>query len=79
MLACNLHKGTNVAAYDLETGELTPLFNPRTQIWTEHFQFAVNGRIESLTAEARVTTRLLRFNNEDRIGERFLLIEAGLF
>lgn len=76
---CNLHKGTNVAAYDLETGNLTPLFNPRTQIWTEHFRLTENGQIETLTAEARVTARLLKFNVQERIEERLLLIDAGLF
>ena len=76
---CNLHKGTNVGSYDLETGNLTPFFNPRTQIWTEHFQIESNGEIIPLTAEARVTVRILRLNDEARIEERRELIEAGLY
>ena len=29
---CNLHKGTNLASFDPDTGELTPLFNPRREV-----------------------------------------------
>lgn len=76
---CNIHKGTDVAAYDLKTGDLTPLFNPRTQIWTEHFQVNDDGIIESLTATARVTIRILRFNDEERVEERRGLIAAELY
>lgn len=35
---CNRYKGTNISSYDFETGNLTALFNPRTQNWAEHFQ-----------------------------------------
>ena len=76
---CNISKGTNVAAYDLEAGDLTPLFNPRTQGWTEHFQIEDDGEIIPLTAQARVTARILRFNDEARIEERRELIEAGFY
>lgn len=75
---CNLHKGTNIASIDFETGSLTALFNPRTQLWTEHFRF--EGAILSpLTAEARVTARILRLNDVERIEERQALLEAELY
>jgi hypothetical protein len=32
-----------------------------------------------LTAEGRVTVKILRLNDADRIAERQLLIDAGLF
>ena len=35
---CNLAKGPNIAALDPESGELTRLFHPRRDSWTEHFQ-----------------------------------------
>ena len=77
---CNEFKGTDVASYDFEfDGALVPFFNPRTQIWTEHFQIEINGEIIPLTAEARVTARILRFNDEERIEERCVLIEAGIY
>jgi hypothetical protein len=35
--ACNLRKGPNLTGIDPETGHLTPLFNPRQDVWTDHF------------------------------------------
>ena len=35
---CNVKKGTNVASYDPLSELLTPLYNPRTQIWNDHFE-----------------------------------------
>ena len=37
-LPCNRHKGSDLTSIDPLTGSITPLFNPRTQIWLEHFQ-----------------------------------------
>lgn len=77
---CNEQKGTDIGTLDFETdGEFARFFNPRTQIWTEHFQIETDGEIIPLTAEARVTARILRFNDEARIEERRELIEAGLY
>lgn len=77
---CNLYKGTDVGSFDFETdGKFVRFFNPRTQIWTQHFQIESNGEIIPLTAEARVAAKILRLNYETRIEERRELIEAGLY
>src|SRR5688572_29295041 len=34
---CNDFKRDQIAGIDPETGETVALFNPRTQIWSEHF------------------------------------------
>jgi 5-methylcytosine-specific restriction endonuclease McrA len=34
---CNRHKGPNIAGGEGETGQTIRLFNPRTDIWGEHF------------------------------------------
>jgi HNH endonuclease len=34
---CNRHKGTDLGSFDPETGEFVFLFNPRLQVWSEHF------------------------------------------
>ena len=34
---CNDFKGDRTAAVDPRTGRQVPLFNPRTQVWAEHF------------------------------------------
>jgi len=71
---CNRYKGTDLGSLIPETEELTPFFNPRTQIWLEHF--ALEGAIIwPLTPEGRVTVNILRLNHPDRILERQQAIE----
>ena len=77
-LRCNRYKGPNVGSFDPETGVLVPFFNPRTQNWTAHFTWE-GASIAPLTAEGRVTVKILRLNEADRVAERQRLIEAGLF
>jgi 5-methylcytosine-specific restriction endonuclease McrA len=48
-LPCNRHKGSDLTSIEPLTGVITPLFNPRTQIWLEHFQLE-GGFILGLTA-----------------------------
>jgi hypothetical protein len=68
-LRCNRHKGPNVGSFDPETGELVPLFNPREQSWEEHFALDREW-IRPLSPEARVTSKILQLNHEDRLEER---------
>ena len=75
---CNLFKGPNLASKDPETGQITPFFNPRTQIWTEHFRLE-DARIVALSAEARTTVFLFRLNEDIRIKERKALMAAELY
>lgn len=66
---CNRHKGSDLTSFDPQTGQPSPLFNPRTQVWEEHF--AREGeRIIGLTPEGRTTVSLLRLNSEERQHER---------
>jgi hypothetical protein len=75
---CNAHKGPNIAGRDPETGGLTPLFQPREQIWLEHFQW--NGaELLGLTAVGRTSVQVLNINDRDRVELRKILIAAGLF
>jgi hypothetical protein len=61
---CNFNKGPNIAGW--ENGEVIPLFNPRNQKWKEHFTLD-NGLVSGITAEGRVTMRLLKMNDIDRV------------
>ena len=74
---CNRYKGPNIASFDPLTGQLVLLFNPRTQLWHEHFEWE-GAFIQPPTAEARVTVNLLRLNDKERLAERQTLLEAGL-
>jgi HNH endonuclease len=37
--ACNNHKGSNLSGLDPVTGQLTRLFDPRKEEWSEHFEW----------------------------------------
>jgi hypothetical protein len=67
--SCNRRKGPNLAGLDPETGELTRLFNPRTDAWTHHFQIQA-GRIIGRTPVGRTTVSVLNMNHPDRVRTR---------
>jgi hypothetical protein len=71
---CNKHKGSDIASIDNETGEIIPLFNPRKDVWSEHFKIE-NGTFIGVTPNARATIRLLQINSLARIEERRIFIQ----
>ena len=75
---CNLYKGTNIAAADPNTSEPTFLFHPRRHNWHDHFRLA-GVLIEPLTPEGRATVFVLRLNDPQRVEQRSLLIELGVY
>lgn len=75
---CNKYKGSDIASIDSETGQLTFLYHPRRDRWSDHFQIHEACFVSS-TLTGRVTMRLLQLNHPDRIAERELLIAAGVF
>ena len=77
-MRCNRFKGPNLGSIDPKTEKLVPFFNPRKQIWSEHFGLE-NGIIHPLTPEGRVTAKILRFNDEDRVEKRLQLLESGIY
>ncbi len=66
---CNRHKGPNVGSFDPDTGKLTTFFNPRKDVWSDHFEWD-GPIIRPLTPEGRVTVKILRFNDPDRVEQR---------
>ena len=75
---CNRHKGPNIASLDFGTNLIVPLFNPRTDVWDDHFGLE-GAYIRPLTPIGRATTRLLKLNNPERIRVRQVLIRAGRY
>ncbi|MCK6627007.1 MAG: HNH endonuclease [Anaerolineae bacterium] len=73
-LECNRYKGSDIAAIDPISGEITPLFNPRVQAWAEHFMLQDNARITGLTPTGRATVVLLRLNDPKRVIQRQILV-----
>ncbi|MGB8645731.1 MAG: HNH endonuclease signature motif containing protein [Anaerolineae bacterium] len=76
---CNRYKGDKTTAVDSETGKTVPLFNPRKQVWAEHFRWIDNGlRIEGLTPTGRVTVLALHLSDDpDALQVRSYWILAG--
>ncbi|MGH9841397.1 MAG: HNH endonuclease [Blastocatellia bacterium] len=66
---CNRRKGTDLGSFDPLTGNFSFLFNPRTQIWSEHFEWQGDW-LMGLTAEGRTTIALLDLNGDPRLAER---------
>jgi hypothetical protein len=78
---CNAFKGSDIASVDWERGgEVVPLFNPRLQEWERHFAIDnQTGEIQPLSPEGRVTIRVLRINDAERIKDRLLLIQSDRY
>lgn len=77
-LHCNRHKGPNIAGSDPNTGELIRLFNPRVDLWSEHFRWN-NAALGARTATGRVTIQVLAINEPDFLAIREALIREGVF
>lgn len=75
---CNRRKGSDFASFDPQTGMVAMLFHPRRDVWDEHFRLN-EAVIEPLTPQGRVTVKLLGLNDERRLMERIVLIEAGRY
>lgn len=66
---CNLHKGPNIAGIDPESGQITPLFNPRTDLWDDHFEWQAIY-IVGKSAIGRTTIAVLDLNADDQLALR---------
>ena len=75
---CNRYKGTDIASIDSHTGKLVRLFNPRQDRWAEHFRLD-GATVETLSAIGGVTASLLRLNATERIAERLVLQDLGVY
>ncbi len=73
---CNRNKGSDIGSILQPAKEFLRFFNPRTDVWAEHFEFE-ETIIQPLTGIAKVTAQILAFNHIDRIIERQTLIELG--
>ena len=73
---CNRFKGPNIAGLDPESGHPIRLFHPRTDAWTEHFEFD-GPRIIGRTSIGRVTVHVLAMNADDLLLIRVELLKEG--
>jgi hypothetical protein len=73
---CNRFKGSDVGSIAKSNGEFTRFFNPRIDVWAEHFDWA-NYTIVPLTPIGETTCRILQLNEPDRILEREAIGQPG--
>lgn len=71
---CNANKGTDLTSISKQTQEIIPLFNPRKEVWEEHFH-ASNGELLGITEVGKVTINLLKMNHIDLLILRKLLTD----
>jgi hypothetical protein len=76
---CNRYKSDKTTGIDPETGATVPLFNPYTQIWSEHFRWAEDGIvIVGLTPIGRATVTTLHLSDDpDALVVRSYWVQAG--
>jgi hypothetical protein len=60
-VSCSLRKGARRTAIDPKTKQEVPLFNPRRDVWSEHFQW-MGVRVVGLTAIGLATSEMLALN-----------------
>ena len=76
---CNSHKHTKINGVDPETDQQEPLYNPRQQVWTEHFGWSRDfTQVIGRTPCGRATVEALRLNRLGVVNLRRLLFMAKL-
>jgi hypothetical protein len=75
---CNNHKGPNIAGVDPESRQVTRLFHPRQDRWSEHFAWRGPVLI-GLTSIGRATVEVLEVNLRHRLIHRQALVDEGVF
>ncbi len=77
---CNSFKHAKTHAIDPETNLDTPIFNPRNQVWSKHFEFSKDKtEILGKTACGRATVVALKLNNQRAVKMRKLWVSVGWF
>ncbi len=77
-LRCNKHKGPNLSGIDPESGGVVRLFNPRSDVWREHFA-GKGAKLVGLTAIGRATVNVLQINRADAVLVREALMAEGVY
>jgi hypothetical protein len=75
---CNSRKSDRVVARDPFTDAVVPLFNPRYQVWSEHFAWAPAGdQVVGLTPVGRATVSALELNRPILMSARQGWVRVG--
>lgn len=75
---CNLYKSSQTHSHDTETNQRVRLFNPREQVWSEHFRWSDSRtEIMGITPTGRVTVIVLQLNLEEAVAFRAFIVAGG--
>jgi hypothetical protein len=75
---CNRLKSNKLKVFDILTRKWTPLYNPRKDVWNEHFVWHEDAtKIIGLSAIGRCTIKELQLNREKLIEYRNCIIPFG--
>ncbi len=71
---CNGSKSAKIDVFDPQTGEISRLFHPRQDLWSEHFHWTKDEReVVGLTSVGRATVAALDMNRQGLQNLRFVL------
>ncbi len=78
---CNAHKWAHTDGRDNVTGTEHPLFNPRFELWPDHFHWTGIELVvlEGRTPVGRATIATLQMNHPNCIEVRRLMARLGIF
>ena len=76
---CNWNKGSDIATF--LSSRQTPIrfFNPRIDVWAEHFEIETTGFISEKTEIGAATIKIFDINQPDSIIERKAMIRLNIF
>jgi hypothetical protein len=75
---CNKFKSNRTSAFDVRTRTETEFYNPRKDIWREHFVWNADyTEIVGLTAKGRVTVKAMKLNRQAVVNLRRILAMVG--
>ncbi len=75
---CNTFKRSYVRGINPDTGIVEDLFNPRTDIWSDHFRWSENYLfVLGITPIGKATVNLLHLNRETVVNLRAVLFLIG--
>ena len=75
---CNINKGSDIATVLNDITLPVRFYNPRLDIWADHFEVHSTGFLISKTNIGEATIKILELNQTDSIIERIKMLRLGL-
>lgn len=76
---CNWNKGSDIATFFTDFTTPIRFFNPRIDIWDDHFNIETTGLISEKTLIGAATIKILDMNQPESIIERCEMIRFNIF